>query len=366
MSKFVLTNGTFAEVNDDQLMHRQTVRASTQKSNKNFKYFAKVELGKSTRYFYTKAEWLAYNRKQKPVQQPDTKSEKSVSTSTKPAATTFAAVGKKIASAILKATGTVVVPPKENTPEPKPSNDETNETTVNTAKMDPDIRKYREFLARRLTADKKSEQESPKSWNELIHKDKEYTKEEDQAAVNPNYDPSWMAYSENCSNCTLAYDVRRRGYDVEAAPYNQYETFKPTIDEVSTWYKGVSEDDWLVNRMDTTSDNTHDRSWENKPGKPDFTAIEFNETKSAIKSMPDNSYGQFCVYWSHGGAHSLVWEKTRDKVILRDCQTNKTYDYDKYVKEWGQYVDKTYVLRTDNLELTDNALRRIRNKKEDD
>ena len=62
----------------------------------------------------------------------------------------------------------------------------------------------------------------------------------------------------------------------------------------------------------------------------------------------------------------MVWEKSKDKVVLRDCQTNKTYDYDQYVKQYGLYVIQTSVLRTDNLELTDAALRRIRNKKEAD
>lgn len=368
MSKYVIKNGTFVELSDNHLMHRQVVSPSAQQSNKNFKYYAKVDIGKTTRYFYTKAEWLAYNQKQKLANQAVAKKEqaapastKSTATSTKSTATTLATLGKKIVSALLKAVGAKVVRAEEASSDPTDNNNE-----VNTAKMDPEIRRYREFLARRMVADKKSEQESPKSWDELVHKDGEYTKEQDQAAVNPNYDPSWMKYSENCVNCTLAYDVRLRGYDVEAAPYNQYETFKPTIDEVSTWYKGITEDNWLVNRLDTTTDDVYDRSWENKSGIPDFTAIGFNETKAAIKTMPDDSYGQFCVYWSSGGAHSMVWEKSKDKVVLRDCQTNKTYDYDQYVKQYGLYVIQTSVLRTDNLELTDAALRRIRNKKEAD
>lgn len=36
--------------------------------------------------------------------------------------------------------------------------------------------------------------------------------------TNPHYSPAYDAYSSNCQRCVLAYEARRRGYDVTALP----------------------------------------------------------------------------------------------------------------------------------------------------
>lgn len=38
------------------------------------------------------------------------------------------------------------------------------------------------------------------------------------AGTNPHYNPKYDAYSSNCQRCVLAYEARRRGYDVTALP----------------------------------------------------------------------------------------------------------------------------------------------------
>ena len=40
---------------------------------------------------------------------------------------------------------------------------------------------------------------------------------EDMAACNPKYSKGGV-YKNNCISCALAYDLRRRGYDVESMP----------------------------------------------------------------------------------------------------------------------------------------------------
>lgn len=37
-------------------------------------------------------------------------------------------------------------------------------------------------------------------------------------SVNPNYSASYSEYSENCQRCVVAYELQRRGYNVEAQP----------------------------------------------------------------------------------------------------------------------------------------------------
>lgn len=53
---------------------------------------------------------------------------------------------------------------------------------------------------------------------EFSKKEKELTPEKDRALVNARYDGIRAGYSTNCSNCTLAYEMRRRGFDVIARP----------------------------------------------------------------------------------------------------------------------------------------------------
>lgn len=36
--------------------------------------------------------------------------------------------------------------------------------------------------------------------------------------VNPNRNPAYSEYSENCQRCVVAYELQRRGYNVEAQP----------------------------------------------------------------------------------------------------------------------------------------------------
>lgn len=38
------------------------------------------------------------------------------------------------------------------------------------------------------------------------------------AKTNPNYSRAYSEFSENCQRCVVAYELRRRGYDVEAQP----------------------------------------------------------------------------------------------------------------------------------------------------
>jgi hypothetical protein len=48
-----------------------------------------------------------------------------------------------------------------------------------------------------------------------------YEKKEDMEKINEEYDPYDDSRSMNCGNCSAAYELRRRGYDVEAKEYDE-------------------------------------------------------------------------------------------------------------------------------------------------
>ena len=175
--------------------------------------------------------------------------------------------------------------------------------------------------------------------SDLPMKTREYSKEEDQAAVNPNYEDG-EEWQTNCAYCTAAYDLRRRGYDVEAMPCD-YTTYDATIVSIPEWYEDTSIDDWVKN--ESVSDGKTPLIL--PPEKIDEV---HKGTKKAFDEMPDGSYGQFCVYWLGGGGHSMVWEKENGTTYIRDCQTNDKYTHDEWVYQYGDWAYNVYVLRTDN------------------
>ena len=195
-----------------------------------------------------------------------------------------------------------------------------------------------------------------KSFAELPKKTREYSKEEDQKAINPNYNESGMEYKTNCSYCTMAYEFRRRGYDVEAAPKLETDD-PPTAREIKSWYKGVEDKDVMdiLVREDPIGFAL---------GKYDLAepASYSDLLIKNIKRNGDGARGEIGVQWKQGSGHSMVWEVENGSVVIRDCQINKTYKEN----EIEDLLSRTWYVncyRTDNLEFSDEALRTVRYKR---
>lgn len=363
------------------------------KEKQDHKYVAKVEKGKKTRYFYTKEEWWAYLKGNQTAKKETIVKKKTTTAVTQPAkkSTIGKALGdlindgknllsslfknqsksskktetvKAVESAVTKLVdkGQKFVSSAANTTPTKQQaatgkqyvSDKTNES-LNMLLIIPTswVEKAFNFVKNlfkkddeKTTPDKESEQ--AKSFDELDRKDTELEKFEDQALVNPDYDPYDEAYSMNCAYCTAAYDLRRRGYDVEAMPYDP-KTYVSNVYDIASWYKDTTVDDWSIEVENFNVDHRE----------------VLNRTKQSLENMPDGSYGQFCVYWTVGGGHSMVWEKENGKTIIRDCQTNKAYGYDDWMNIYRTMVEGTAILRTDNREPSNNILKTVRNREED-
>lgn len=384
------------------------------KDKKDHKYIAKIERGKKTRYFYSKEEWLAYLKGKKNPEEDTKKNEKTLSD--------LIGNGKKLLTSLFKD----IDKPKEvkKTKEPKFSDSIKAAVTkvvnkgqkfvnsvankVDKAVTKKHVAKGKEYLSDKaneslgalfiiptdvivdaidrlvdaISKDKKKEKEKNKQDNvieekyieqevieekvieeqiieeeilkeekleeevipewasDLNRQEEELTHDENQALVNPEYDPYDVDYSMNCAYCTAAYDLRLRGYDVEAMPYNPL--YVSNIHTIATWYEDTDYTDW-----------NH------------YTVPE-NVGKYLDKYAPDGSRGQFCVYWSTGGGHSMTWEREDGKTVIRDCQTNVTMDYDEWVDIYGDYVTDAYTLRTDDRKPTKKILKTVRNREEDD
>lgn len=99
--------------------------------------------------------------------------------------------------------------------------------------------------------------------------------------------------SLNCATCSLVYDLRRRGFDVDAnmTPAMAY-AFQT---ELGVFYKGAE----LKNRN------------------------SLDEVIKDLKEMPDGARGCFAGSTINGGGHAIAWEKTDGRVGFHDAQTGQ-------------------------------------------
>ena len=201
-------------------------------------------------------------------------------------------------------------------------------------------------------------------------------------------------YHQNCANCSVAYDMRSRGYDVKAKPRVDSENYSKHdgIDEIARDYytgnkqmaKLITVDDDGVNRWNpdkqikqaiktaSSDKNTPDsyNTWPVKSTARQLYGIQIGKTinnktyvqqleKSILKGG-EGSRGIIDFYWAgYNSGHSVAYEVRNNKVIIVDAQSNKEYSISElYDCTWGMEY-----LRTDNLEPTKNIKNSVENSK---
>lgn len=319
-------------------------------SEADFKYIAKVPVGRGRyRYFYDKESYQAYlaGRKKTEETTVSSPSDKQAITSAK---NTDRAITNKIDTAYSS------------------DNQNVGESFVEKLadiKVDPkDVKKFAERAATFLTQGviglavsellKGDEpDEAVNSFDDMDKKTKETTHEQDQEYTNPNYKTYEYAYTQNCTYCTAVYDLRRRGYDVEAMGIERSESV--TAPEIISWYDGITMDD-----MQDLGDVAERAGLD--PEEPIYAeeAAVLIEN-DILEQYEEGARGHFLLYWANGqGGHDVIWEVQNGEVILRDCQNNETVKIIDYL----QYANAVQWFRSDNLKPNDNILKTVKNRKD--
>ena len=166
------------------------------------------------------------------------------------------------------------------------------------------------------------------------------TLDADMAACNPKYSKGGV-YKNNCISCALAYDLRRRGYDVEAAPIDTTSAINGSLPVQLGFYKGEK-----LETFDVPSDNN----------------VAMKQFSDRILKYGDGSRGLLRIRWKNGDGHAAIWEVSGDTVVIRDPQNNTIVNLLDYVRRAKTF----YYFRTDNLELTKKAGRLVKNRKAGD
>ena len=170
---------------------------------------------------------------------------------------------------------------------------------------------------------------------ELNRKQVAMTLDADMAACNPKYSKGGV-YKNNCISCALAYDLRRRGYDVEAAPIDTTSAINGSLPVQLGFYKGEK-----LATFDVPSDNN----------------VAMKQFSDRILKYGDGSRGLLRIRWKNGNGHAAIWEVSGDTVVIRDPQNNTIVNLLDYVRRAKTF----YYFRTDNLELTNKVTEFVRN-----
>ena len=314
-------------------------------NGRKVKYIARVPVGKNKyRYFYTKETYQSYLDAKKAKVQPKT-----------------TPLNKTPASSLPKTASSNKTPAKisSSSPSSKIKSDNSNKTIVDKAisyvrDIDPKAKdivnaaaKVAKFLVggalgsssvlskvAGAVSEKIREKEDFTTLSQLPKQDKKRSADQDQDLVNPDYDQTKSRYSMNCAYCSATWDLRRRGYEVEARPATkEYDT---DLDEVASWYRNTSTDDFV---------NLSEKSYND------------------MLSQGEGAYGNLVMYWSYGGGHSVVWSVENGDVMIRDTQLNTVDTYETYMNKSQRYMASACYLRTDNRDLNAGILEACRERR---
>lgn len=147
---------------------------------------------------------------------------------------------------------------------------------------------------------------------------------------NPNYSGQYSEYSENCQRCIVAYEARRRGYDVTA---------QPTFNGDTAPYNG----NWI--------DRFYDGAVSEKVGAN--TGIKtVSNIESKMAQYGEGARAVVRVQWIGGGGHVFIAEQKRGKTIYRDPQVGVKYERETVFN--NVKTKDVQLVRTDNVPFTNN------------
>lgn len=135
----------------------------------------------------------------------------------------------------------------------------------------------------------------------------------DLKAVNPNYDPKKLnEWSMNCGNCAMAFELRRRGYDVKA----RGNSTGMTISQLGQFFKGLKSESFIQMGLDERSLPT-DMVQRGK-------AVQNHIQSNIVKQYTGDARGMLMFPHTRGN-HFISWVKEGDSVKFYDAQ-DPNYD----------------------------------------
>jgi hypothetical protein len=176
----------------------------------------------------------------------------------------------------------------------------------------------------------------------LLKKTSEMSNVDDAIAVNPRASNFSLFHSNrryyvNCTHCTVAYDLRRRGYDVAATPMTRdygengdaiHKMYpKAEIRNVEPEIKSKNYTNWLDSKVDENKLNSMwweslDHAWDNPKEYEAACKKQGEQILNTCESYGPNARGNILIHIASGGGHSLAFENdSKGKTTFIDSQT---------------------------------------------
>lgn len=160
----------------------------------------------------------------------------------------------------------------------------------------------------------------------------------DIAAVNHNGAYDELGRGTNCLYCTTAYEMRRRGYDVQAQ---------------QDWVGGIRGDMPDAMFEGAKTEMLYDISGRslNDSTRIADSAYGTQLLMQTVEAQGEGARGYIGVEWNGGGGHSMAYEVVNGKMHLIDCQTGEDLTGEDIWTEKMAYADRCTVTRVDNCEI---------------
>lgn len=158
---------------------------------------------------------------------------------------------------------------------------------------------------------------------------------------NPKYSGDYKEYSENCQRVVVAYEARRRGYDVTAQATYKGDTLNKIA--YNDQKSGISRGRWMGAFQDAKPKNVSASTGSGVLRNIDKQMSDYGE----------GSRGVVQIFYKSGGGHVFNVERKNGKTYYIEAQAGKVKDIGftmRHVK-----TEKVALVRTDNLKFSDRA-----------
>lgn len=197
--------------------------------------------------------------------------------------------------------------------------------------------------------------------------EKMYLKAMQTGEVDPK---EYQKYGQNCSNCALAYDLRTKGYDVEANPNTDDYLMDATVtkgtkasDVVSQFnsnYISGDEIKELITMYDGTPKHSSFEGTKTQQKIRSTTADPVEQNKMIEQEMlkgGNGSHGIITVMWKgYDSGHALSYEVQNNKVMIIDAQNGETYP----MSELYDNTEDVQFVQTDGLTPNGDVFRKVK------
>ena len=177
----------------------------------------------------------------------------------------------------------------------------------------------------------------------LYLKNREMSIDEDIDRVNPGYGKDDY-FSTNCAMCTVAMDMRRRGYDVHASTMFDKPGNTDMYPIMDSWYEGGSRKHIKHDTPYAFDDEDFDP---HTPKLKEYASAVMKE----MKSYGNGARGELIVCWNtdFGSSHSVFFTVEKNRPIIYDTQTHEKYATSHDIEEFLAMTNWSDIKRLDNL-----------------